>query len=174
MAVAGELSDYRRPISGALGLLHPGHRYFQRHPTVEDPAFVLEPGQHSAILESVDGFHILYRDTPLRARELRIAHRGAVAAPVSSRARSKDEAQHVIAGVLRELEAGADLVELIRRYSESPTAESGGDMGVFGPGQRPVVIESTISGLAIGARSDIVETPFGFAIYERLPLADDR
>jgi parvulin-like peptidyl-prolyl isomerase len=57
--IAAEYSDGHAGIRGGdLGFFQPG----QMLPQFEEPAFALAPGQVSAILESDQGFHILYRE----------------------------------------------------------------------------------------------------------------
>ncbi|MCB9698257.1 MAG: peptidylprolyl isomerase [Alphaproteobacteria bacterium] len=57
--VARELSDDpTAQVGGDLGVVGRG----QLVPAVEDAGFALEPGAHSAIVESPYGFHVIWRD----------------------------------------------------------------------------------------------------------------
>jgi peptidyl-prolyl cis-trans isomerase D len=68
--------------------------------------------------------------------------------------------------VLAQVEAGGDFAELARRYSEDTTAEQGGDLGFFGPGEMVPEFERAAFSLPIGATSGLVRSPYGFHIIK--------
>jgi foldase protein PrsA len=78
---------------------------------------------------------------------------------------TKEEAE----SILEQLNSGADFAELARKHSvDITTKENGGDLGFFPSGIVLPEFEEAVFALAVGARSDVVETPFGFHIIEVL------
>ena len=63
--------------------------------------------------------------------------------------------------LLEEIKEGGDFEELAKRVSEDATAEKGGDLGWFKPGEMVPAFEDAAFRLAIGEVSDIVQSPFG-------------
>ena len=82
----------------------------------------------------------------------------------------------------KELKAGKKFADLARRYSLSPDAKVGGDLGFFARGQMPPEFEEVAFSLRVGQVSDVVSTDYGyhlFRVLERKParkreLADVR
>jgi peptidyl-prolyl cis-trans isomerase C len=85
----------------------------------------------------------------------------------SSATRSKDEALSQIQGLKTQLDGGADFADLARAHSDCPSAKAGGDLGSFGKGQMVPEFEQAAFGLAVGAVSGVVETPFGYHLIQR-------
>jgi parvulin-like peptidyl-prolyl isomerase len=85
----------------------------------------------------------------------------------SSASRSKAEAEQQIAEIKAQLDAGADFAELARAHSDCPSSKKGGDLGDFGRGMMVAPFEQTAFALAVGAVSDVVETPFGYHVIKR-------
>jgi peptidyl-prolyl cis-trans isomerase C len=82
----------------------------------------------------------------------------------------------------KELKEGKKFADLARRYSLSPDARVGGDLGFFARGQMPPEFEEVAFSLRVGQVSDVVSTDYGyhlFRVLERKParkreLADVR
>lgn len=85
----------------------------------------------------------------------------------SSATRSKDEAMEQIGSIKQELDEGADFAELAKKHSDCPSGRSGGDLGTFGRGQMVPEFEKAAFSLDVGAKSDVVETAFGFHLILR-------
>jgi peptidyl-prolyl cis-trans isomerase C len=68
----------------------------------------------------------------------------------------------------RELAKGATFAELARRYSLSPDARVGGDLGWFGRGEMPPEFEEVCFTLAVGKVSDVVASPYGYHLFHVL------
>jgi peptidyl-prolyl cis-trans isomerase SurA len=66
--------------------------------------------------------------------------------------------------VLQQLRRGADFAALARQYSSGPSAERGGVLGTFKPGELLPEFEAVVTALKPGEISDIVRTPIGFHI----------
>lgn len=69
--------------------------------------------------------------------------------------------------ILTQLRHGADFAELARHYSQDAgSAQQGGELGWFRPGQMVPAFERAAYALKPGQISGIVETPFGFHIIK--------
>ena len=68
--------------------------------------------------------------------------------------------------VLAQVNAGGDFAALARQYSEDTTAEQGGDLGFFGPGEMVPEFEQAAFSLGTGATSGLVRSPYGFHIIK--------
>ncbi len=76
------------------------------------------------------------------------------------------QARERIESIREELLAGADFAELAREHSEDGSAQQGGDLGTFGPGQMVPEFEQAAFGLEEGEISEVVRTQFGFHIIQ--------
>lgn len=65
-----------------------------------------------------------------------------------------------------ELLEGADFSETARKYSKSPDAEDGGDLGIFSKGQMPKEFDDILFTLKRNEISKVVESPYGFHIFK--------
>lgn len=72
------------------------------------------------------------------------------------------------------IEAGADFAEMARQYSDDPTAEQGGELGWFGPGDLVVEFENAAQRLQPGQLSGVVRTIYGFHLIEVEEKRDNR
>lgn len=68
----------------------------------------------------------------------------------------------------RELAKGITFAELARRYSLSPDARVGGDLGWFGRGDMPPEFEEVCFALPTGKVSDVVPSPYGYHLFHLL------
>ncbi|MGD8394463.1 MAG: peptidyl-prolyl cis-trans isomerase [Candidatus Eiseniibacteriota bacterium] len=119
-----------------------------------DPARL--PSPPDSVPDMVGAAHIL------------IAYKGAMrAAPEITR--SKDEAL-ALATELRDRarQKGADFAALATEYSDGPTAPRGGNLGAFARGQMVKPFEDAVFNMGVGQVSDVVETPFGFHVIQRI------
>lgn len=105
----------------------------------------------------------------IRARHLLIAYQGATGADPSLR-RTRSAARIRAAAALARVQAGETIEQLARELSDGPSGARGGDLGTFGQGVMNPRFETAAFGLAVGQVSDIVETPFGFHLVERMVL----
>lgn len=79
---------------------------------------------------------------------------------------AKTQARAKMEGVLEQLSAGADFAEMARKHSDDGSAENGGDLNYFGPGQMVPAFEKAAFELKGGQMSGIVETQFGYHIIK--------
>lgn len=94
------------------------------------------------------------------------AHRQSFARPEQVKARQitvPDEAQGRQA--LEMLRQGTPFAEVARRFSISPDADQGGDMGTFARGEMPEAFDKAVFGLPAGRISDLTESDYGYHIF---------
>jgi peptidyl-prolyl cis-trans isomerase NIMA-interacting 1 len=140
----------------------------------ERAAFALAIGEVSAPIETAEGFVIVQRlETPaggpltIGGRHILIAYQNAQrAAPEITRTR--DEARTLAQQVANEARSGKDWVALWKQHSNEPGGREGGDLGTFGRGQMVPAFEHAAFDLGVGEISDVVETPFGFHVIQRM------
>lgn len=68
----------------------------------------------------------------------------------------------------QQLNAGKKFSELARRYSLSPDAKVGGDLGFVQRGVMPSQFEDVLFRLGVGQVSDVVSTDYGFHLFKVL------
>jgi len=68
--------------------------------------------------------------------------------------------------IKKELDKGADFVDLANQKSEGPSSKNGGDLGFFTHGQMTPEFEKAAFALPVGGISDVVETEFGYHIIQ--------
>jgi len=100
-----------------------------------------------------------------------VAHSTASSAPPNTN-RTKEEAKQMAEQFLQQLDQGGSFEELAKTHSDDGSSKRGGDLGVFTKGVMHKTFEDATLSLAIGDRSQVIETPFGFHIIERLPVVE--
>ncbi len=79
----------------------------------------------------------------------------------------KAAAQNTIETIKKELDQGADFVELAKKYSQDPgSAAKGGDLDWVALGEMVKPFEQKLFSMEKGSVSDVVETQFGFHIIK--------
>lgn len=76
--------------------------------------------------------------------------------------RGLDEAKRL----LGQVRAGKKFAELARKYSLSPDAKVGGDLGFFARGVMPPQFDEVAFNLRVGQVSDVVATEYGFHLFK--------
>ena len=104
-------------------------------------------------------------------RHILVAHAEATGAN-DAISRDRNDAQRIATEILQELNDGADFETLAKTRSDDGSASRGGALGVFTSGVMHRDFEAAVVGLDVGARSAVIETPFGFHIIERLPVVE--
>lgn len=87
------------------------------------------------------------RPTQVRARQIVVAEEA--------------EGQDVLA-LLRQ---GQDFAEVAAKYSLSPDAQQGGDLGFFGRGEMPPEFDEIVFDLPVHRLSDLVKSEYGYHIF---------
>jgi peptidyl-prolyl cis-trans isomerase C/foldase protein PrsA len=70
--------------------------------------------------------------------------------------------------ILQQLRAGKDFAELARKYSLSPDAKAGGDLGFFARGKMPRRFDEVTFRLKLNQVSDVISTEYGFHVFKLL------
>ncbi len=73
--------------------------------------------------------------------------------------------------ILAKLKKGGDFAELAKKHSLSPDGKNGGDLGFFNAQSYPPVFSEICQKLKPGEISDVVETDYGYQIFQ---LIDSR
>lgn len=81
-----------------------------------------------------------------------------------------DDARHV----QQLLRQGKKFPEVARKYSLSPDAKVGGDLGYFRRGVMPPAFDEVAFKLAVGQISDIVTTPYGYHLFRVIDRKEAR
>ena len=139
---------------------------------IGDAVFAIEVGQVTDIVESPMGFHILTREpiVEFAVSHILIQFKGSTNAQptvIRTQEEAKAEAEKVAAEAKRE---GADFAALARKYSDDPSGEKGGSIGIFLKGQLLDALDGPLSKLTVGEISPVVETKYGFHILKRDPI----
>ena len=79
----------------------------------------------------------------------------------------KDEALKLIQNLKSQALSGENFFNLATRFSDCPSAEKGGDLGMFGRGGMVEAFDIAAFNLEIGEVSDVVETEFGYHLIYR-------
>lgn len=87
-----------------------------------------------------------------------------VKSPRSDDFKKRQGALARIQALKKELDNGADFLELANQKSEGSTAKNGGDLGFFTRGQMVPEFEKAAFSLQVGGISDVIETEFGYHI----------
>ncbi len=150
---------------GYLGGFNPGVMV----QAFEDATRALQVGQVSTLVETPFGFHIIRREpvVEVHAGHLLVSWKGAERAPENT-TRSQAEAKTRIEEAKKALEGGTPWAEVVRKYSDGPLGDQGGDLGWFTHGQLFEPLDSTAFDLDIGATSAVLESPRGYHLLKRL------
>jgi parvulin-like peptidyl-prolyl isomerase len=142
-------------------------------PEAEAAAFRLAVGESSAAVATAAGYVVIKRtETPsggptqIGARHILVAFKGASRAGPEV-TRSREEARALALEIKQKLAAKADWNELWKAHSDEPNRQTGGDLGLFAPGQMVPAFERAAFALEVDQVSDVVETPFGFHVIQR-------
>jgi parvulin-like peptidyl-prolyl isomerase len=144
-----------------------------------DAAFAgIKVGEVGGPFETPFGYHVIARRAPLpevrlSASHILVAFRGATRAP-KELTRTRDEARALAEELAaRAKKEPAGFAELARQRSDDPRAKEGGPLGVWTTGRgMPILFSSTVRALKIGEVSGVVESPFGYHVFQRTVVVE--
>jgi len=142
----------------------------QVHEAIRDPLFVLGVGQVSRPVRAAYGWTLVKRCLVEKAhvRHLLVRYAGARNADESV-TRDRTEADRLAHEYHERATAeGADFQAIAREVSEDGSAEQGGDLGSLGRGLLAQPVDDAAFALEPGQISDVVESPFGFHVIQRV------
>jgi len=88
---------------------------------------------------------------------------------------NRDEAKAKAEELLERIKGGEDLAALAAEHSEDPSsADKGGDLGYFGPGDMVKEFEEVAYSLEKGALSEVVETVYGYHIIKVTDIKEEK
>lgn len=156
--------DATGPRGGSLGSFDPGTMVGP----FEEAVKALPVGGISAVVETPFGFHVIRRDPviELRASHLFVSWAGAERAPTGV-TRTKEEAHQRMLEARAALDAGEPWAAVVERYSDGPMKDDGGDLGWLSRKQLAAPLDTAVFDLAVGARTDVLESTRGYHIFQR-------
>ncbi len=134
----------------------------------------LAVGEHSEILRSPNGYHILKLvnkrgdNAPLVIKQTHARHILIKLTEIMS----DNEAKHKIENLKVRLDNNEDFATLARQFSDDGSANNGGDLGWINPGDTVPPFEKAMDALAVDAISGPVKTQFGWHIIQVLERRD--
>ncbi|WVH09201.1 MAG: Periplasmic chaperone and peptidyl-prolyl cis-trans isomerase of outer membrane proteins SurA [Fluviibacter phosphoraccumulans EoVTN8] len=149
----------------------PGYRPIDSLPQVMSSAIAnLKPGQVSNVVRSPSGFHIVKligRRGGAALPQIQQTHARHILIKVTE-VTSEPEARQKINQVHSRLKNGEDFAALAKLYSQDGSAQKGGDLGWFYPGDTVPAFDQAMNALKIGEISNPVQSQFGFHIIQVL------
>ncbi len=141
-------------------------------PEIDQAARKLSIGEVSpAPVQSTFGFHVLRRlatTPPVVVRHVLVTYAGAARAKAGV-TRTKDEAKQRAVELAARAQAGDDFARIAQENSDdATTAAAGGLMGTVRRGLTVPAFEAAVFSLKVGETSEVIETPFGFQIVQRI------
>ena len=85
----------------------------------------------------------------------------------SSSLLTKEKALVHIQGLKSQVLSGTAFSEIATKFSDCPSAEKGGDLGMFNRGAMVKAFDTAAFSLEVGEVSDVVETEFGYHLIQR-------
>ena len=137
------------------------------HKTFEEATLALEIGQHSSVIETPFGYHIIERMPVVEVHLEHILVQWADLKRTASE-RSREEAILIAEQALAELNAGHPFAAVAKKFSDGPFGSRGGNLGWFQKGQMVPQFDEVAFALKAGEVSSVVESSHGFHIIHRI------
>ncbi len=129
-------------------------------------------GSVSVTIGEVKDFYSRYVDSlPPVPQSVKLAH---ILLEVKTDTNRIIAARDTLTELRARIEAGADFAEIARQYSDDPTAQVGGELGWFSPGDLVPEFEQATRRLVAGQLSGVVRTTYGYHLIEVLAKEGSR
>ncbi len=113
--------------------------------------------------EDISAFYAENEKQFVKPEEVRASHILIKVAPDADE-QAKSDAKSEIQAILEKARGGGDFAELAKKYSQGPSAPSGGDLGYFTRDRMVKPFEDAAFSLDVGQISEVVETEYGYHI----------
>lgn len=114
--------------------------------------------------KAVKDFYEMYQDSiPEQPQSVHLAH---ILLTVELSSSTLDSLKAKLENIRKEATSGADFATLAAKYSEDPTAKTGGDLGFFQKGELDPEFEKAAFGLKVGEISGVIQSQFGFHLIK--------
>ncbi len=124
--------------------------------------------------KEIEEYYQAHRDSKFhKPKEIKARHI-LVRVPPGADAKQKGDAQTRANRILGEARAGKDFAQLAKQESEDSTAAKGGDLGWVTQEQLPAPLDKTVSSLAKGETSNVIESSTGFHIVKVEDIRDEK
>ena len=87
---------------------------------------------------------------------------------ISTEKHTPAEAEKLAKKAMAEIQNGARFSDVAKKYSDSPSASDGGDVGFFKKGTIAAAIASDIAKVDVGDTTPIIKTQYGYMIFKVL------
>ena len=125
------------------------------------------------IISSIFGVHVVQR-LPLEEYRLRSLVVQYVGSRESKEERSREEAKNLINSLRERIEVGeGDMPTLVGIYSDGPFGPWGGEIGYIEKDHLSEVFREQLSELKEGDVSPILESSYGFHLFEKLSYLEE-
>lgn len=123
--------------------------------------------------KDVEDFYNKYKDSlPEAGESIQLSK---ISIKISTSDKVKQKSYDKIKEIQLKIENGEDFSELAKKYSESPDAAEGGDLGFISKGSLGEInFEEKAFSLSVGQVSDIIETKLGFHLIKAVEKKDQK
>lgn len=131
-------------------------------------ARTLKPGETSGVIQSPNGFHIVFlrdkrgKDVQTIIKQTRARH----ILVKTNEVVNDDDARNRLNQLKERIENGGDFAALAKLHSDDLSANRGGDLNWLNPGDTVPEFERTMDALKPGEVSDPVRSPFGWHLIQ--------
>lgn len=134
----------------------------------------LQPGEHSAVIQSPNGYHIV-KLLDKRGKNVKLVVKQTHARHILVKINevvSDDDARNRLRQLKERVENGTDFAELAKLHSDDLSANRGGDLNWLNPGDTVPEFERAMDALNPGEVSEPVRSPFGWHLIQVLERRD--
>lgn len=120
--------------------------------------------------EDIKAYYEAHKEKYAGFRKYHIWH--LVQRPTGFGSDEKQKIETNIETVAGELKNGAHIKDVVKKFSEGSSDQSGGDLGLYLLDELSPLLKKNISGLAQGEYTDVIETPNGFQLFYLEEIVD--